>query len=262
MAGVWLPVVVGLASGVLSGAFGVGGAVVTTPAIRLVLGEPELIAVGTPLAVVIPTAIAGAASYAYRGLADVRAGLAIGLAGAPFAVLGAYGAGLAGGRAVLLVTAGLIVYLSAVMAASALRSSGPVPEGNEDAWPAGTGHPRTAAHVALGAGTGLLAGFLGLGGGFVIVPVLVRWLGYSVKEAAGTSLVAIGLIAVPGAFTHWVLGHVDPRLAALLVVGVVPGALAGARLTAAASERAVRLGFAVMLAGVGLVLGLAEAGAV
>ena len=74
MGGVALTVVVGLVSGVLSGAFGIGGGLVTTPAIRLLLGYPALIAVGTPLPVILPGAIAGASSYVRRGLADVRAG--------------------------------------------------------------------------------------------------------------------------------------------------------------------------------------------
>jgi uncharacterized membrane protein YfcA len=58
-----LTIGVGLVAGVLSGMFGVGGGLVTTPAIRLLLGFPALIALGTPLPVILPTAVAGAASY-------------------------------------------------------------------------------------------------------------------------------------------------------------------------------------------------------
>jgi uncharacterized membrane protein YfcA len=80
---------VGLVSGVLAGLFGIGGGLVTTPAIRLVLGYPELVAVGTPLMVIVPTAVTGAVSYARRGSADVRAGLTVGLWGSVTAILGA-----------------------------------------------------------------------------------------------------------------------------------------------------------------------------
>ena len=68
-----LTVAIGLVAGVLSGMFGIGGALVTTPAIRLLLGRPELIAVGTPLPVIIPTAVAGALAYARRGLGFAQA---------------------------------------------------------------------------------------------------------------------------------------------------------------------------------------------
>ena len=76
----------------------------TTPAIRLLLGYPELVAVGTPLVTIIPTAVTGSIAYTRRGLADVRAGLAIGIVGAPASVLGAYAASLIGGRAILVAT--------------------------------------------------------------------------------------------------------------------------------------------------------------
>ncbi|HEY5113838.1 MAG TPA: sulfite exporter TauE/SafE family protein, partial [Coriobacteriia bacterium] len=80
---------VGLFSGVLSGAFGVGGGLITTPAIRLLLGYPALIAVGTPLPVILPGAVTGAATYWKRGSADVRAGITMGLIGSIGSVAGA-----------------------------------------------------------------------------------------------------------------------------------------------------------------------------
>ena len=88
---------------------------VTTPAIRLLLGQPALMAVGTPLPVIIPTAIVGSISYARRGLADVRAGIIIGLWGAAASVLGAYFSDLVGGSVVMIATAALILYLAVDM---------------------------------------------------------------------------------------------------------------------------------------------------
>jgi uncharacterized membrane protein YfcA len=84
-----LAAAVGLGAGLLSGAFGVGGGVVTTPAIRMILGYPELVAVGTPLPVIIPTAIAGAIMHARLGTADMRTGMLLGMWGAPSAIAGA-----------------------------------------------------------------------------------------------------------------------------------------------------------------------------
>lgn len=250
----WLPAaLVGLAAGVLSGAFGVGGGVVTTPAIRMLLGYPELIAVGTPLPVILPTAVVGAFAHARQGTADVRTGLIVGAWGAPAAIVGALLTRLAGGTFVLMVTAVVIVAVAIDMLRAVVR---PVPS-PQDPVPSAA---RRLGLAPLGIAAGLYSGFLGLGGGFVLVPLLNRALGIPVKRAIGTSLVALTLFAIPGSVTHWLLGNVDLRLAFALVVGVVPGALLGARLNAVASERVIRSLFALMLAIVGVILGLSEAG--
>mgnify|MGYP001075544998 CR=1 FL=1 len=247
---------VGLVAGYLSGQFGIGGGIVTTPAIRLILGYPELIAVGTPLPVIIPTAIAGAISYARRGLLDVRTGVIVGAVGALFSVAGAWATTFVGGTVVLLVTAALVCWMAADMALLAAR-----PDRSQGALIAL--RVRTASVpwlAALGVLAGLYSGFLGLGGGFVLVPALVRYFGFSVKEAVGTSLVAVSMLAIPGSITHYLLGNVDVGLALALALGVIPGALLGARVTALARERNVRIAFAVFLFAVGVLLGVTELG--
>lgn len=246
---------IGFAAGILSGMFGVGGGVLTTPAMRLILDTSALVAVGTPLPVIIPTALAGSYAYAKRGLIDGKAGVAIGLWGALAAVVGAYLSDLAGGSIVMFVTAGLILFMAVDMARQALSGEpGPVaiPEH----------HPRRGPALALlGIATGVYSGFLGLGGGFVLVPLLARWFGFPIKRAIGTSLVAVSILAVPGTVAHAALGHVDYLLALGLMLGVVPGALLGARLTAVASEKTVRFGFAGLLLATGFLLALNEIGA-
>lgn len=281
----WLATVaVGLASGVLSGAFGIGGGLVTTPAIRLLLGYPALIAVGTPLPVIVPGALTGALAYHRRALADVRAGLTMGAVGSIGSIGGALLSAKVGGTFVLLATAALIGYAAIDMlvqhfgaratdAASASASASPgalrapvaVGEGESDealagraAEASGTGTPRLLLLAAIGAIAGLYSGFLGLGGGFVIVPALTRFCGMPVKRAIGTSLVTVAVLAVPGTVAHALLGHVDWQLAVLLAIGVVPGAFIGARLTERASDRAVRLSFAALLAVVGVWLAVSE----
>jgi len=256
-------IVVGLASGVLSGAFGIGGGLLTTPAITLLLGYPALIAVGTPLPVIVPGALTGAISYYRRDLADVRAGLVMALAGTVGSVVGAFLTRFVGGTGGLLVTAVVIAGASIDMLVQHRATVGRAVPGEAEsdeslaaiAVPALApvpAPPRTAAFVAIGAVAGLYSGFLGLGGGFVVVPALTRWCGMSVKRAIGTSLVTVAALAIPGTLTHWYLGHIDWTLAVLLAIGVVPGAIIGARLTGRASDRSVRLAFAILLAMVGV----------
>ena len=257
MAASWpLSLLIGFVAGYLSGQFGIGGGLVTTPALRLLLGQPELIAVGTPLPVIIPTAAAGAISYARKGLIDLRLGVITGLIGGAFSVAGAWGASVVGGDVVLIATAVLICYMAVDMGILALRADRPEP-----AHDAHVERRRSWLWLGgLGIVTGLYSGFLGLGGGFVIVPALVRVFAFPVKRAVGTSLVAVTLLAIPGTIAHYLLGNVDVGIALALSVGVVPGALLGAHVTAVAKEKTVRVAFAAMLLVVGLILGLTEAG--
>lgn len=257
MPGSWpLALVIGLAAGYLSGQFGIGGGLITTPAMRLILGTPELIAVGTPLPVIIPTALAGAVSYYRRGLSDLRVGLTVGVIGGLFAVVGALGATAVGGSVVLVVTALLITYMAVDMMLHALRPERPAAERIKRAERVGS-WPWIAS---LGIAAGLYSGFLGLGGGLIIVPALVHVFAFPAKRAIGTSLVAVAVLAVPGTIAHYSLGNVDLALAAVMAIGVVPGALLGAHVTALAKEKTVRIAFAVLLVAIGLVLGVTELG--
>ena len=290
---------IGFVSGVLSGAFGIGGGIITTPAIHLILGAPALIAVGTPLPVIFPSALTGAISYARQGILDKRAGVICGIAGSATAVLGAWGTRLVGGQVVLLATAALILYTAADMVLQILRpprlglqaseeadafrgvgaleaddsagagatgaAAGNPASRSERAKPVSAGmtdsHPSTLRLVLIGIVTGFYSGFLGLGGGFVLVPMLTRWLAFDIKRAIATSLLAITILAVPGTITHALLGNIDWRIAAVLAIGVVPGAMLGARLTLGSAERTVRLAFAVLLVAVGAWLAITSLGA-
>jgi uncharacterized membrane protein YfcA len=258
---------IGFVSGLLSGAFGIGGGVITTPAIRLILGAPALVAVGTPLPVILPSALTGAYSYLKHDSADLRSGVVLGLSGSLTAVLGAWLTQFTGGRVVLLATAALVLYTAVDMVVQAY-----LPPGRDDTPAEKTGDRAPAADAArraraatgrlivIGAVTGLYAGFLGLGGGFILVPMLTRWLRFDIKLAIGTSLIAIGILAVPGTITHALLGHIDWAIALVLTLGVVPGALLGARLSLGSADRTIRLAFAGMLIVVGSWLAVSELG--
>jgi uncharacterized membrane protein YfcA len=238
-----LAVLSGLGAGLVSGLLGIGGALLTTPVVRLVFERPALVAVGTPLLIVIPTTASAAMSHARAGTVDLRAGGILGLAGAPFAALGALGAEMAGGGTVLVATAALLALVAVKL------------------WRGRDVTPRQAAPDApawrlllLGAAAGAMSGLMGLGGGFVIVPGLVSWFRYPMVRAAGTSLVGITILAIPGAAAHLLLGHVDPTLALWLAVGVVPGALGGAWLAQRVSGRLLRRMFAALMLGAAALL--------
>ncbi len=107
---------------------------------------------------------------------------------------------------------------------------------------------RTLALAAIGTTAGLFSGLFGVGGGIVMVPLLLLWLGYGEREATGTSLAAIVVIATAAALTHGAYGNV--RVAEGLLVGVpaIGGVLAGTWLQQRIAPRTVRLLFAALLA--------------
>lgn len=106
---------------------------------------------------------------------------------------------------------------------------------------------RTLALVAIGGAAGLFSGLFGVGGGAVIVPLLVLWLGYGTREATGTSLAAIVLIAAVAAITHDGYGNVHLGDGVLVGVPAVAGVLLGTALQQRLPARGVRLGFAGVL---------------
>lgn len=242
-----LTLVVGLFTGVLSGAFGVGGAIVSTPGIRL-LGVGPLVAVGTTLPAIIPSAISGGLRYRCEGLLDWRAVLLVAPLGLLASVGGAVLSGLVPGDGHLLqlATAILLGCSAWPMATGRRRSSddaddpgrdGGNPGGDDDAVKGDHRRQptrgRTSRLALVGVLAGGLSGLLGIGGGTVLVPGLVHVGRLSLRSSVATSLVCTGIFAVPGSITHGLLGNVDWRVALLLAVTVVPGA----RLGAAASLR-------------------------
>jgi hypothetical protein len=266
-----LTLVVGFLTGVLSGAFGVGGAVISTPGIRL-LGASALVAVGTTLPAIIPGAAAGAYRYHREALIEWRAVAWTVPAGAVAAVAGAWLAPRVPGEGHLLQLA-----IAGLLGWSAYRLAQPdepaaSPEGQElpdleesdaEAGPVRRTRPATAprptlAFVATGVLAGGLSGLLGIGGGVVMVPAFVALGGMALKRAIGTSLVCVGLFAIPGTITHALEGGIDWRFALLLTVAVVPGARVGSALTMKASDRTLRVRVALFLGAIAVLYGGGE----
>jgi uncharacterized membrane protein YfcA len=94
---------------------------------------------------------------------------------------------------------------------------------------------------------GAFSGLFGVGGGTIIVPLLVLWLGYEAKEATGTSLTAIVVIGVLAAVGHALYGNVDLEKGLLISLPALAGVVAGTALQQRISERAVAGAFVVLL---------------
>ncbi len=270
---------VGVGAGVLSGMFGVGGAVLTTPGIRA-LGASPIEAVGSTVPPILPGAVSGTWRYSRSGLVNWRVGLVCGLAGTVLAVAGAWLSDRIDGHLLMVATAALLLYTGVSTFVQARRPAAVhVPteaEGPEhDAEPApATGvaagddpevlrsaavHRHPVGRLSLvGAAAGLLAGLLGVGGGVVMMPAFTQILRIPMKVAVASSLVAVAIFSVPALVTHTVLGHVNWTYSLLLVAGSVPGAQIGSRITIGTADRTVRLLFGGFLTLLALVYGAAE----
>lgn len=242
-------VLLGLATGVLAGAFGVGGGSLTTPVMRDVIGTPGHVALGTPLPIIIPTAASGVLVFHRRGLIRYRVGLVCALAGSVTALLAAGTTAYFGGRELMLITS---IYIALVAVKFGTGEKGPTPK----ARPAPQWLMLRAALIGLLAGA--LSGFLGVGGGIILVPAMVLLLNFHMHEAVGTSLLVMTIYAIPGSVGHYLLGHVDVALLVPIALGAVLGAQLGARLAVRTREKRLRLAFSVFLFAVAAFMALAE----
>jgi len=101
--------------------------------------------------------------------------------------------------------------------------------------------------AAIATAAGAFSGLLGVGGGTIVVPFLILWLGYGDREATGTSLAAIAVIAAYATVGQAMYGNVDVPKAALVGAPALAGVVAGAAVQQRLPERAVALLFAALL---------------
>lgn len=242
-----LGALVGLVAGILSGLFGVGGGIITTPAVNVLLGGSAIEAVATPLPVIFPTTLVGAYTYARAGEVSFRAARWASVPGAIGAALGALLTAYVNAHLLLVITSGLIGWT----AVGLLR-------GREPRAVYVKGHTPWYRHVLIGLGAGFVSGLLGVGGGIVLVPAYTMLVGMPLRRALGTSLVVISAIVLPGTLVHWSLGHIDWAIFAALTIGVVPGARAGARIALGVRERTLRRAVGAFFLLVAVAYGISE----
>ena len=109
---------------------------------------------------------------------------------------------------------------------------------------------RTLKLAATGTAAGLFSGLFGVGGGSVIVPLLILWLGYEERPATGTSLLAIVIVASMATIAQGAYGNVRPGDALLVGGPAVAGVIAGTWLQQRVREDVIALMFAALLIGV------------
>ncbi|MFM2300986.1 MAG: hypothetical protein RLZZ84_722 [Pseudomonadota bacterium] len=217
---VWLlAALCGVLVGFTLGLVGGGGSILAVPLMVYVVGvKNPHIAIGTSALAVAANALAGLANHARAGNVNWRCGGAYALAG----VIGAFAGSSLGkavdGQKLLFLFALLMLVVGGLM----FRGRGN--EGVEGVVCNRDNFPKVAT---FGFGTGMLSGFFGIGGGFLIVPGLVASTAMPVFRAVGTSLVAVSAFGLTTAFNYAVSGLVDWPLAGSFIVGGIAGSVIG-----------------------------------
>ena len=235
--------------GLLLGATGGGGSLIAIPLLVYVVGIPVQHATAMSLVVVGYSALFGAWSENRHGNVKGLIALLFSSTGMVGAWLGAQGHRLVHEDVILLVFGVLLVSISFWIS-----------------WPGNHGHEKDsraecAQHctvgcavkaLTIGFGVGLLTGFFGIGGGFVIVPVLMFVMGFPVRMAVGSSFLIIALTSIGGIIGHLDLNHLDVQLTGLVILGSLLGMLLGTQVAKTMREKTLRTSFAMLVGLTGL----------
>ncbi len=239
----YIGLVLSAAIGVSLGLIGGGGSILTVPILVYFLGVEAHEAVGMSLAVVGATSFFGAYLHYKRGNVNFSSGLLFGIAGIFGAFLGSPLTKLVSPDVLLLIFGGLMFVVAISMLWQKKYSEDKMPQ-KQILWKA----------IAAGFGVGVLTGFLGVGGGFLIVPALVMFGGLAMKEAIGTSLFVIFLNCAAGLIGHASQNHFDWLLTFLVMILAVGGAIGGTILSARLAANRLQKMFAVLVLAVSIFL--------
>lgn len=237
-AAIVLSALVGLSLGLL----GSGGSILSVPVLVYVAGVPPRPAIPMSLAIVGTTSLLASGMHRSEGRVDARAAVLFAMAGMAGAVAGAQLTPLISPRTLLLSFGLLMIAVGAWMLVG----------GAKRVAKAGAGTPSTGRLLAAGVFVGMLTGFLGVGGGFLVVPALVLFAGLSMPTAVGTSLVVIAANSAAAFLSHLGEAWINPLDTIVFTGAAVAGAFAGFKLSGRLPADRLKLVFATAVIAVGL----------
>jgi uncharacterized membrane protein YfcA len=257
---------ISVAAGLIGALAGVGGGILVIPALTILFGVDIHLAIGASIVSVIATSSGAAAAYVRDRMTDMRVGMFLELATTTGAVCGALLAAVVA-PAFLYVLLGVILLGSAGMQVSRMGETPPAVSTSglatrlrlASSYPdrkLGREVPYSAQRIPLGFVlmwiAGLVSGLLGIGSGVLKVIAMDGAMRLPMKVSSATSNFMIGVTAAASAGIYLGRGDIDPQIAAPVALGVLAGALIGARLLQHISNRSVRLVFLPVLIAVGI----------
>ena len=242
--------ILGVAAGILSGMFGIGGGIVIVPILTTFFGFEFLTATGTSLSVLLlPVSLFAVIAYyrAGRLKIPVAAWVGVGLV---------FGSWIGANIAFALPTKILQFIYGIFLIYCAWRFFEPrkwlaarraeTPPAADSSATEMDAHPLLL--VLVGVAAGVASGLFGIGGGLVIVPILVTLLHFEQKLAVGTSLGALLLpVSLPAVITYYNEDRIQLATAVLIALGLIFGAFAGARIALGLPSTTVKRLYAIFL---------------
>jgi uncharacterized membrane protein YfcA len=246
-------------AGLLGALTGLGGGIIIVPLLTLGFGVDIRYAIGASLVSVIATSSGAAAAYVREGYTNIRIGMLLEVGTVFGALVGAYLAGVVSTSAIAIIFAGILIWTS-------INSLRPHPDHGSDApshplatrlrlnstfpTPEGPRH-YTVQNVPAGFGlmvvAGVLSGLLGIGSGVVKVLAMDQAMRLPFKVSTTTSNFMIGVTAAASAGVYLHRGYIAPVVAVPVMLGVLTGALVGARILTVAKVRHLRTLFTVVM---------------
>jgi len=248
-----------LLAGFLGSLTGLGGGVVIVPLLTIAFGVDIRYAIGASLVSVIATSSGAASAFVREGYSNIRIGMVLEIATTLGALVGAYLGGVLSSSVIAIVFGCALIY-SALLSLRARHEHAPAHTSDPLAvrlrlpsrYPVGGEMVEYGVHnVPAGFGlmglAGVLSGLLGIGSGAVKVLAMDHAMKLPFKVSTTTSNFMIGVTAAASAGVYLHRGYIDPILAMPVVLGVLVGSLAGARVLGRAHPRVLRLVFGIVL---------------
>jgi uncharacterized membrane protein YfcA len=228
----------GAAIGGALGITGTGGSILAVPALVYLVGEDVHAAIGTSLAIVGGIAIEGA--FQQRESVQWKSGLLLGVCGIAGSIPGSLLSPYFSSATLLLLFSGIMIVASISMLRS--RGTDVAQEANAPLW----------VIFFAGLGIGFLTGFIGVGGGFLIVPAMVFAFGCSMQVAIATSLLVIAFNSFFGLATRFATASIDWVVVGAFVVGGLGANVVASKLVHRLDQRRLKRIFAIFILIVGM----------
>ena len=242
--------VIGSLTGFLSGLLGVGGGFIMVP-LLILAGTPTNTAIGNSLAYIIFTGTAGVLQHRRLNNCSTRLVLPIAASGMITAQLGAIATSFVETSILELLLALILIAAAWRMTRTPSQQQPPDPDNCTI---------KTPTSLLIGSAVGFLSGLIGVGGGFLLTPLMVNTLGIPIHLSIGSSLLAVSAFAVSGTIRHTLMGNIDPILAVALTAGGVTLAPLGATATKKCSPKLLRRLLSILLTALSAQLILSNTG--
>ncbi len=264
-----ISIIVGLLVGVLSGMLGLGGGTLLVPIFKLGYALDPIMATATSLFTIIPTSVSGVVTHVRNKTCLPALGLAAGIGGAITSPIGVWLASISPDWTIMVAAALVIAYSSITMFQKAIKSLKRdrqkeharienTSSGEEDIKNESLDTVRfdlakliTKRNVVIcatiGIAAGVMSGYVGVGGGFIMIPLFMQLLNLPLRLTSGTSLIAIMIIATSGTVLQAYYGNINWIAGIFVSIGSIPGAYFGSKLITKVPETVLRFIFSGFL---------------